>query len=58
MRLPHAPADLRKLRTAQSILDDALQRMATGEIAEARRLAARAQPLVAELKPAGVIACG
>ena len=46
------PADLRRLRSAQVVLDEALDRMESGGVIEARRLAGRAQPIVQRLKPA------
>jgi signal transduction histidine kinase len=46
------PADLRKLRTAQRVLDEALNRMESGGVIEASQLAGRAKPMIERLKPA------
>jgi diguanylate cyclase (GGDEF)-like protein len=46
------PVHLAKLRTAQRVLDDALERMASGGVLEASRIASRSKPIVARLKPA------
>jgi diguanylate cyclase (GGDEF)-like protein len=45
-------ADLQKVRRAQRLLDDALDRMAAGEIRDAARLAEAGRPIVLKLKPA------
>jgi diguanylate cyclase (GGDEF)-like protein len=46
------PSELRKLRRAQRVLDDALGRMQHGGVREASRIADEARPLMAQLKPA------
>jgi diguanylate cyclase (GGDEF)-like protein len=46
------PADLARLRRAQSVLDDALDRMGSGDVPEARRIAHEAEPIVQRMKPA------
>jgi signal transduction histidine kinase len=46
------PFQIQKLRTAQRVLDDALDRMDSGGVIEASRLAQRAKPIVRRLKPA------
>jgi len=46
------PAEVRKLRRAQRVLDDALARMEHGGVPEASRIAAAAKPTVRQLKPA------
>ena len=46
------PVHLAKLRNAQKVLDDALDRMESGGVLEASRIAARSKPIVARLKPA------
>ena len=46
------PSELRKARRAQRVLDDALDRMDTDELPEAKRIADKAKPIVRRLKPA------
>jgi two-component system cell cycle response regulator len=46
------PSELAKLRRAQHVLDDALERMENGGVAEASRIADEAKPMMAQLKPA------
>ena len=46
------PSELAKLRRAQGVLDDALDRMANGGIPEASRIAAEGEPIVRRMKPA------
>lgn len=43
---------LRKLRNAQAVLDDALDRMDNGDVREATQIADRSKPLVQRLTPA------
>jgi diguanylate cyclase (GGDEF)-like protein len=45
------PSELAKLRRAQRVLDDALLRMETGEVREAKLIAHRAEPIMVRLKP-------
>jgi signal transduction histidine kinase len=45
------PVHLRELRTAQRVLDEALDRMDSGGVLEESRIAGRAKPLVQRLKP-------
>jgi GGDEF domain-containing protein len=44
-------SELRKLRRAQQVLDDALERMEHGGVAESREDALKAKPMVSRLKP-------
>jgi diguanylate cyclase (GGDEF)-like protein len=46
------PAEVAKLRRAQRVLDDALDRMEHGGVREASRLADEAKPILVRLKPA------
>ena len=46
------PSELAKLRRAQRVLDDALERMENGGVAEASRIADEAKPMMVQLKPA------
>ena len=46
------PFEIHRLRRAQSVLDDALDRMATGGIRESALIATKSRPIVAQLKPA------
>ena len=46
------PTHLAKLRRSQRVLDDALDRMESGGVAEASRIAAEGKPIVRRLKPA------
>lgn len=46
------PVHLRKLRNAQEVLDDALNRMQNGEVRDAQVVAAESKPIVRRLKPA------
>ena len=46
------PSELAKLRRAQRVLDDALDRMANGGVPEASRIAAEGEPIVRRMKPA------
>jgi diguanylate cyclase (GGDEF)-like protein len=46
------PRELRRLRSAQNVLDSALDRMERGGVREATRIAAAAKPIVARLRPA------
>ncbi len=43
--------ELRKLRNAQKVLDDSLQRMESGGVLEASQIAKRSKPIVRRLKP-------
>jgi len=47
-----SPAEIKKLRNAQRVLDDALDRMERGDVREARLIAGEATPIVKRLKPA------
>ena len=46
------PRELKKLRRAQRVLDDALDRMEHGDVREATRIADQGAPIVQRLKPA------
>ena len=46
------PSELAKLRNAQRVLDDALDRMENGGVREASQIADQAKPIVRRLKPA------
>ncbi len=46
------PIHLAKLRRSQRVLDDALDRMESGGVAEASRIAAEGKPIVRRMKPA------
>ena len=46
------PLELEKVRRAQRVLDDSLDRMDHGGVRDASRMAAQAKPIVARLKPA------
>ena len=46
------PSDLAKLRRAQLVLADALERMETGGVPEASRIAVRSKPIVRRMNPA------
>ena len=46
------PSELAKVRQAQRVLDEALDRMRNGGVREASRIAGRSDPLVRRLKPA------
>ena len=46
------PREVRKLRDAQRVLDDALDRMERGGVPEASRIAQRSAPIMLRLKPA------
>ena len=46
------PSELAKLRKAQNVLDEALDRMENGGVREATLIAATSKPIVARLKPA------
>jgi diguanylate cyclase (GGDEF)-like protein len=46
------PRELKRLRRAQSVLDDALHRMEHGEVRQASRIAKQSKPIVQRLKPA------
>jgi diguanylate cyclase (GGDEF)-like protein len=46
------PGELARLRTAQHMLDDALDRMETGGFRQDSRIAEQGEPIVARLKPA------
>ena len=45
------PAELKKLRSAQRVLDDALDRMEGGGTREAREIADKGKPIVRRMKP-------
>jgi diguanylate cyclase (GGDEF)-like protein len=46
------PSELAKVRESQRVLDDALARMASGQVRDSRLVAKRAKPIVRRLKPA------
>ena len=46
------PGELAKLRNAQRVLDEALDRMESGGVREASEIAAQGKPIVQRLKPA------
>jgi diguanylate cyclase (GGDEF)-like protein len=48
----HVPREHKKLRRAQRVLDDALERMEHGEVREASRIAEQGAPIVERLKHA------
>ncbi len=52
LKVQPVPAELRKLRAAQRVLDDALGRMENGRALEASLIAGQAKPIVRQLKPA------
>ena len=45
------PKDLKKLRNAQKVLDDALNRMQAGDVPQAQQIANESKPFVRRLKP-------
>ena len=49
LEVQQSPAELRKLRAAQRVLDEALGRMETGGVLEATLIARRAKPMVRQL---------